>query len=94
MLFEQTEGIEMFYIQTQDGDLPYVYKIYKTQKGARKAVLKFLSENHQDGSISVVTSMHHGVNNFHRNDGFVMEEISVDDSDDVQTVYHGLTVEA
>lgn len=83
----------MFYIQTQDGDLPYVYKTYKTQKGARKAVVKFLRENHQDGAISVVTAMHQGVNNFYRSDGVIMEEVPQED-DSFAEIYHGMTVDA
>lgn len=80
----------MFYIQTQDGDLPYIYKVYKTQKGARKAVVRFLADNPQDGSISVVNAFHHGVNNFHRNDGIIIEEIPTDDyGDEVEVVHHG-----
>ena len=85
----------MFYIQTQDGDLPYVYKVYKTQAGARKAVVKFLSENHQDGSISVVTAYHHGVNNFHRVDGLISEEVVNDDPDSLMPlseILHGYAV--
>jgi len=83
----------MFYIQTQDGDLPYIYKVFKTQKGARKAAVKFINENPQDGSISIVTAFHHGVNNFHRNDGHIIEEIPQDDhDDDVQVIHHGFMV--
>jgi hypothetical protein len=84
----------MFYIQTQDGDLPYVYRTYKTQKGARKAAIKFLAENRQDGAIAVVTAMHHTTNLFARNRGEITEDVCVDDWAEYKEVYHGYEVAA
>lgn len=72
----------MFYIQTQDGDLPYIYKWYASRKAARKAAVKFINEHPQDGSISVCNGFHRRLIGFYRNDGFITEETLSDDNDD------------
>lgn len=80
----------MFYIQTQEQPLPYIYKIYKTPKGARKAVVRFLSQNPEDGAIAICDAFHSTKNYFYREDGAVTEEITDAETGDVMnTVYHG-----
>ncbi len=49
----------MFYIQTQDGNLPYIWKPYMTERGAEKAATAFMAKHHQAGAIAVVRSPGH-----------------------------------
>ena len=81
----------MFYIQTQDGDLPYVYKVYKTYTGAKKAALKFMRDNADRGMISVVTGTHNGVLNLLRNERLapiIEEKLDPDTGKLVETIFH------
>ena len=85
----------MFYIQTQDGELPYVYKVYNTFKGAHKAAKTFMEKNPEEGMISVVTGMHATLVNFFREKGQMgfTEEVLDPDNFDVndgikETIYH------
>lgn len=81
----------MYYIQTQDGDLPYLYRPYKTFKGACKGAKTFMETNDQEGMITVCDAFHTGHVNFFRDHGatgFVEERIDTDTYEVSETIYH------
>lgn len=70
----------MFYIETQDGNLPYIRREYETRDEARKAAVKFINEHPQDGSILVADPVHCNFNRLYRHDGIITEDVLSEDN--------------